>query len=189
MGTSKKKMESKKDKKSKDKKDKKEKKKEKKEKKAKKQDSDSEEVEAPPKKVEAPNSDSDEKDDAVVDKSRAWPKADNKMGKELLDLINQAKTLNQLKKGANETTKALNRGVAELIILAADTEPLEIILHLPLLCEDKNVPYVYVGKQADLGRACGVSRNIIAVAILANGSSALAKTLKETKNKVEGLLL
>merc|ERR1711957_1052657 len=108
MGTSKKKMESKKDKKSKDKKDKKEKK----------QDSDSEEVEAPPKKVEAPNSDSDEKDDAVVDKSRAWPKADNKMGKELLDLINQAKTLNQLKKGANETTKALNRGVAELIILA-----------------------------------------------------------------------
>ena len=51
-----------------------------------------------------------------------------------------------MKKGANETTKALNRGCADLIILAADTEPLEIILHLPLLCEDKNVPYVYVGK-------------------------------------------
>lgn len=28
--------------------------------------------------------------------------------------------------------------------MAADTEPLEIILHLPLLCEDKNVPYVFV---------------------------------------------
>ena len=111
------------------------------------------------------------------------------MGKQLLDLVNQAKTLNQLKKGANETTKALNRGVADLIILAADTEPLEIILHLPLLCEDKNVPYVYVGKQADLGRACGVSRNIIAVAVLANENSALASTLKEVKNKVEGLLL
>jgi hypothetical protein len=34
-------------------------------------------------------------------------------------------------------TKTLNRGQAELIILAADTEPLEILLHLPLLCEDK----------------------------------------------------
>jgi ribosomal protein L7Ae-like RNA K-turn-binding protein len=34
-------------------------------------------------------------------------------------------------------TKTLNRGVAEFIILAADTEPLEILLHLPLLCEDK----------------------------------------------------
>jgi len=31
----------------------------------------------------------------------------------------------------------LNRGIAELIIMAADAEPLEILLHLPLLCEDK----------------------------------------------------
>ena len=45
-----------------------------------------------------------------------------------------------LKKGANETTKALNRGMAGLVILAADTEPLEIVLHLPLLCEDKVSP-------------------------------------------------
>jgi ribosomal protein L7Ae-like RNA K-turn-binding protein len=43
----------------------------------------------------------------------------------------------QLKKGANEATKTLNRGISELIIMAADTEPLEILLHLPLLCEDK----------------------------------------------------
>lgn len=43
----------------------------------------------------------------------------------------------QLKKGANEATKTLNRGITELIILAADTEPLAILLHLPLLCEDK----------------------------------------------------
>lgn len=43
----------------------------------------------------------------------------------------------QIKKGANETTKTLNRGIAELVIIAADTTPLEIVLHLPLLCEDK----------------------------------------------------
>ena len=41
-------------------------------------------------------------------------------------------------------TKTLNRGLSEFIIMAADAEPLEIILHLPLLCEDKNVPYVFV---------------------------------------------
>jgi U4/U6 small nuclear ribonucleoprotein SNU13 len=100
------------------------------------------------------------------EKSRAWPKADNQMSKQILDLCNQAVFYKQLKKGANESTKALNRGIADLVVLAADTEPLEIILHLPLLCEDKNVPYVYVPKQADLGRACGVSRNIIAAVIL-----------------------
>jgi Ribosomal protein L7Ae/L30e/S12e/Gadd45 family len=41
-------------------------------------------------------------------------------------------------------TKTLNRGTAELIILAADTLPLAILLHLPLVAEDKNCPYVYV---------------------------------------------
>ena len=40
-------------------------------------------------------------------------------------------------KGANEATKSLNRGTAEFIVMAADAEPLEILLHLPLLCEDK----------------------------------------------------
>ena len=34
-------------------------------------------------------------------------------------------------------TKVLNRGIAEFIVMAADAEPLEILLHLPLLCEDK----------------------------------------------------
>ena len=83
----------------------------------------------------------------------------------------------------------MNRGVADLIVLASDTEPLEIILHLPLLCEDKNVPYVYIGKQADLGRACGVSRNIIAVAIISTEGSSIQAPVKELKDKVEQLLL
>jgi hypothetical protein len=49
-------------------------------------------------------------------------------------------------------TKTLNRGLSEFIVMAADAEPLEILLHLPLLCEDKNVPYVFVrSKQGKIG--------------------------------------
>ena len=70
-------------------------------------------------------------------KSRAYPLADSKLTNSLLDLVQQAQNYKQLKKGANEVTKSLNRGKAELVLLTADTEPLEIILHLPLLCEDK----------------------------------------------------
>ena len=55
----------------------------------------------------------------------------------ILDLIQQAANYKQLLKGANESTKAVNRGIAEFIVMAADAEPLEILLHLPLLCEDK----------------------------------------------------
>ena len=54
--------------------------------------------------------------------------------------------------------------MADLVVLAADTDPLEIILELSFLWEDKNVLYIYVGKQSDLVRAC-FSRNIIAVAV------------------------
>ena len=111
------------------------------------------------------------------------------MQKGLLDLLNQAKTFKLLKKGANETTKALNRGVADLIILAADTEPLEIILHLPLLCEDKNVPYVFVPSKIALGRACGVSRPVIACSVTSNEASQLKDQIQKIKDKIEQLLI
>ena len=80
----------------------------------------------------------------------------------ILNLVQQASNYKQLRKGANEATKTLNRGQAEFIVLAADSEPLEILLHIPLLCEDKNVPYVFVRSKQALGRACGVSRPVIA---------------------------
>lgn len=83
---------------------------------------------------------------------------------QILEVVQQASHYKQLKKGANEVTKVrscirtamsslalmrcarqtLNRGIAEFIVLTADTEPIEILLHLPLLCEDKNVPYVFL---------------------------------------------
>ena len=75
---------------------------------------------------------------------KAFPLADAELTVALLDLVQQAVNYKQTKKGANEATKTLNRGISELIVMAADAEPIEIILHLPLLCEDKNVPYVFV---------------------------------------------
>ncbi|KYO36239.1 NHP2-like protein 1 [Alligator mississippiensis] len=64
---------------------------------------------------------------------KAYPLADAQLTKTLLDLVQQSCNYKQLRKGANEATKTLNRGIAEFIVMAADAEPLEIILHLPLL--------------------------------------------------------
>lgn len=71
----------------------------------------------------------------------------------------------------------------------ADAEPLEIILHLPLLCEDKNVPYVFVKSKAALGRACGVTRPVIAASITQNEGSQLKSQIQKTKEDVEKLLI
>lgn len=61
---------------------------------------------------------------------KAYPLADSELTVAILDLVQQASNYKQLKKGANEATKTLNRGITDLIIMAADTEPLEILLHL-----------------------------------------------------------
>merc|ERR1711964_294318 len=107
----------------------------------------------------------------------------------ILDLVQQACNYKQLKKGANEATKTLNRGTAEVIILAADAEPLEILLHLPLVCEDKNVPYVFVRAKTALGRACGVSRPVIACSITGKEGSQLNSQIQDLKDAVEQILV
>lgn len=95
----------------------------------------------------------------------------------------------QLKKGANEATKTLNRGISEFVVLAADTEPLEILLHLPLLAEDKNVPYVFVPSKQALGRACGVSRPVISCSVTTNEGSQLKSQINTLKDAIEKLLI
>ena len=66
---------------------------------------------------------------------KAYPLADQALTTKILNLVQQAVNYKQLRKGANEATKTLNRGQAEFVVLAADAEPLEILLHIPVLCE------------------------------------------------------
>jgi len=120
---------------------------------------------------------------------RAFPLADATLASQILDIAQQATNYKQLKKGANEATKTLNRGISEFVIIAADTEPLEIVLHLPLLCEDKNVPYVFVPSKQALGRACGVSRPVISCSITTNEASQLKNQIRAIKDKIEQLLM
>lgn len=112
---------------------------------------------------------------------KAFPLADATLTNQILDLIQQASHYKQLKKGANEATKTLNRGICEFIVMAADVEPIEIVLHLPLLCEDKNVPYVFVPSKTALGRACGVSRPVVSCSVTTNEARELQSQIQTVK--------
>lgn len=90
----------------------------------------------------------------------------------------------------------MNRDITELIIIAADANPLEIVLHLPILCEEKvlycliqNVPYVFVESKKALGKACGTSRNVITVSILKNKKSNLNEDIRRIKEQCERLFI
>jgi len=122
-------------------------------------------------------------------RGKAWPLAGPDLTNSILELVQQAGQYKQLKKGANEATKTLNRGVSEFIVLTADTEPLEILLHLPLLCEEKNVPYVFVPSKAALGRACNVSRPVISASVTTSDSKELQSQINTIKTAIEKLLV
>ncbi|XP_040163614.1 NHP2-like protein 1 homolog [Anopheles arabiensis] len=120
---------------------------------------------------------------------KAYPLAEQALTSKIMTLIQQAVNYKQLRRGANEATKTLNRGLSEFIVMAADAEPIEIILHLPLLCEDKNVPYVFVRSKQALGRACGVSRPIVACSVTIDEGSQLKSQIVSIQQEIERLLV
>ncbi len=77
----------------------------------------------------------------------------------------------KIKKGTNETTKAVERGQAKLVLIAEDVDPPEIVAHLPLLCDEKKIPYVYVPSKKRLGEAAGIEVAAASAAIIDPGAA------------------
>ncbi len=86
-----------------------------------------------------------------------------------LEALEIARDTGKIKKGSNEATKAVERGQAELVLLGGDVEPEEIVMHLPALCDEKQIPYVIINKQNDVGAASGLDVGSAAAAIVKGG--------------------
>jgi large subunit ribosomal protein L7Ae len=87
------------------------------------------------------------------------------------EALRQAKQTGKIKKGTNETTKAIERGVAKLVIIAEDVEPPEVVAHLPIICEERNVPYVFVPARANMGPAMGIDVGAASACIVEPGDA------------------
>jgi large subunit ribosomal protein L7Ae len=74
----------------------------------------------------------------------------------VLEALSVAKDSGRIRKGINETTKSIERKAAKLVVIASDVEPEEIVIHIPMLCEEKGIPYVYVPTKVELGKAVGI---------------------------------
>jgi len=103
----------------------------------------------------------------------------------VLQLIEKARTSGKIRKGTNETTKAVERGQAKLVIIAEDVDPPEIVMHLPVLCEEKGIPYVHVPSKKELGAAAGLQVSAASACIVDPGEA--KKELDELIKKIEAL--
>jgi len=89
----------------------------------------------------------------------------------ILEALRVATTSGKVKKGTNEATKAIERGTSKLIIIAEDVEPPEVVAHLPILCEEQGVAFVFVPTKQELGSSLGIEITSAAAAILDAGDA------------------
>ncbi|MDI6811336.1 MAG: 50S ribosomal protein L7Ae, partial [archaeon] len=104
-----------------------------------------------------------------------------------LEAVELARTTGTVKKGTNESTKVIERGMAKLVLISEDVTPEEIAMHLPPLCEEKGIPYLYVKSQRDLGAACGINKGCASAAIVDPGKAgeAVEEIIEEVKKLKE----
>ncbi len=109
------------------------------------------------------------------------------IAKEMVDkvyeVIEVAKATGKLKKGSNEVTKAIERGTAKLVVVAKDVNPPEIVMHIPILCEEKNIPCVQVPSKEELGAAAGIDLPTASVAVIVEGEA--KDMIKEIVGKIK----
>ncbi len=87
------------------------------------------------------------------------------------EAVEIAKKTGKIKKGTNETTKSVERGIAKLVLIAKDVNPIEVVMHLPALCKEKGIPYIVVPSKEDLGAAAGLQVATSSITILKEGDA------------------
>lgn len=105
----------------------------------------------------------------MADKKYVKFEVPNEIQERVLKLVETARETGKIKKGTNEVTKAIERSEAKLVVIAMNVDPEEIVMHLPLLCEEKKIPYIYVKNKEDLGRASGIQVSAASACIIEPG--------------------
>lgn len=84
---------------------------------------------------------------------------------QIMEMLSVAKDGGKIRKGVNEATKAVERKTAQLVVVAGDVTPEEVVVHLPKLCKENGIPYAFLKTKKDLGSSVGIEVGTSAVAV------------------------
>merc|ERR1712139_206068 len=139
-------------------------------------------------KKEKGSDDESEEENEVEVQPFCTPLADRKLSKKLFKCIKKATKSKQVLRGVKEVVKAVRKGTKGLAVIAGNISPMDVISHLPILCEDNDVPYIYVRAKEDLG-AAGLTKRPTSCMLLApsikKGSEEEPEGYSELKKKVQ----
>ncbi|PNH04466.1 H/ACA ribonucleoprotein complex subunit 2 [Tetrabaena socialis] len=121
----------------------------------------------------------------------AKPLAEEKLCKKVYKLAKKASKRKQIRRGVKEVVKALRKNSKGICILAGDISPIDVLTHIPIVCEDHKIQYIYVPSKEDLGAAALSKRPTSCLLILpkpikgGDGDEAEAKEFAEAYSEVE----
>ncbi|RLI96114.1 MAG: 50S ribosomal protein L7ae [Candidatus Altiarchaeales archaeon] len=101
-----------------------------------------------------------------------------------LEALETARNSGKIKKGTNEVTKAIERGNAKLVLIGSDVNPPEIVMHLPMICKEKKVQYIFAPK-SEIGESAGIHVPCASACIVEEGNA--KDIVNEIIEKIEQL--
>jgi H/ACA ribonucleoprotein complex subunit 2 len=81
----------------------------------------------------------------------------------------------------------VRKGDKGICVIAGDLSPIDVISHLPVLCEDNDVPYIYVNSKEALGLAGQTKRPTSCVLIMKGSDAEQKEKYQELFTKVKSL--
>lgn len=114
----------------------------------------------------------------------AQPLAGEKLTKKTLKVVKKAAKDKKIRRGVKEVQKALRKKQKGVCVIAGDISPIDVICHIPIACEENDVPYVYVPSKAELGVAGCTKRPTSCVMIVSDDKWEHAELCNELKQKI-----
>nr|CAA08990.1 nhp2+ protein [Schizosaccharomyces pombe] len=118
----------------------------------------------------------------------AKPLAPKKLNKKMMKTVKKASKQKHILRGVKEVVKAVRKGEKGLVILPGDISPMDVISHIPVLCEDNNVPYLYTVSKELLGEASNTKRPTSCVMIVPGGKKKDMSKVEEYKESYEEII-
>ena len=100
--------------------------------------------------------------------------------------VEKARDTGKVVIGTNEVTKSIERNDADLVVIAGDVSPEEIVMHIPSLAEERDINYTFVPDKEELGLAAGINVQSAAIAVTDSGNA--EDEIEEISGKAEELL-
>ncbi|KAG1688698.1 hypothetical protein V7S43_015366 [Phytophthora oleae] len=98
----------------------------------------------------------------------AKPLATKKQTKHAYKVVKKATKVKGIKRGVKEVVKGIRKGEKGVCIIAGDISPVDVISHIPVLCEENDIPYIFTPSKVDLGASALSKRPTSCILITPN---------------------